>query len=108
MIGYIASILIGLISLHIKNRISFRTLFINLVKMIIPAMSMTVILILINHFITLDLHSVINSIILIAIDTIIGGIIYIGISYKTHLLNDIFGDELISKILKKLTLGKLK
>ena len=50
----------------------------------------------------------INSIILIAIDTIIGGIIYIGISYKTHLLNDIFGDELISKILKKLTLGKLK
>lgn len=108
VIGYIASILIGLISLHIKNRISFRTLFINLVKMIIPAMSMTVILILINHFITLDLHSVINSIILIAIDTIIGGIIYIGISYKTHLLNDIFGDELISKILKKLTLGKLK
>ena len=76
--------------------------------MIIPAMSMTVILILINHFITLDLHSVINSIILIAIDTIIGGIIYIGISYKIHLLNDIFGDELISKILKKLTLGKLK
>lgn len=108
VIGYIASILIGLISLHIKNRISFRTLFINLVKMIIPAMSMTVILILINHFITLDLHSVINSIILIAIDTIIGGIIYIGISYKIHLLNDIFGDELISKILKKLTLGKLK
>lgn len=108
MFGYTVSILIGLVSLHVKDKIKYHELFVNLAKMIIPAVSMVVILLVINHFITLDPRSMTNSIIIIVINAIIGGIIYIGISYKTRLLNDIFGDELVHKILKKLTLGKLK
>ncbi len=108
MIGYTASILIGLISIHISNKIKYRELYINLAKMIIPALTMVVILLIVNHFITLDLTKVSNSIILITIDCLIGGIIYIGISYKTGLLSNILGDDLVHKILKKLTLGKLK
>lgn len=108
MIGYTASILIGLISLHVKDKINYKELFINIGKMIIPAVSMVVILLVLNHFIILDPRSAMNSIIIIVVNAIIGGIIYIGVSYKTNLLSNIFGDELVSKILKKLTLGKLK
>lgn len=108
MIGYTASILIGLISLHVKDKINYKELFINIGKMIIPAVSMVVILLVLNHFIILDPRSAMNSIIIIVVNAIIGGIIYIGVSYKTNLLSNIFGDELVNKILKKLTLGKLK
>lgn len=108
MIGYTASILIGLISLHVKDKINYKELFINMGKMIIPAVSMVVILLVLNHFIILEPRSAMNSIIIIVVNAIIGGIIYIGVSYKTNLLSNIFGDELVSKILKKLTLGKLK
>ena len=108
MIGYTASILIGLICLHIKDKIKYKELFINLVRMIIPAVSMVVCLLILNYFITFDLRVITNSIILMAIDCFVGGIIYIGISYKIGLLSDILGDDLVHKILKKLTLGKLK
>jgi O-antigen/teichoic acid export membrane protein len=108
MIGFTSSILIGLISLKKSDNIKYNKMFKNLGKMMIPAITMTVVLIIINSFIKLDLTSTINSIILIAIDAIIGGIIYIGISYKTNLLYDILGRDQVNKILKKLTFGKFQ
>lgn len=102
-IGYTASILIGLISLSVQDKIKYKQLFSSIGKMIIPACVMVVVLISFNYFLPFNIKSVSGSLLYIILDTIIGGIIYIGISYKFGLMNDILGDDFMNKIIKKLT-----
>lgn len=107
-IGYTASILIGLISLHVQDKIKYRQLFRNIGKMIIPVVVMVIVLLIINSFLPFSPKSVSGSLLIIIINAIIGGIIYMTLSYKLGLLNSILGSEYINKIIKKLTKGKLK
>lgn len=107
-VGYTASILIGLISLNIQEKIKYKQLFMNIGKMILPAFVMVVVLLSINYFLPFDLKTIGGSLLMIVIDALMGGIIYIGLSYKLGLLKSILGSVFINKILKKLTGGKLK
>ena len=69
---------------------------------------MLVVLLIINQFIPLDVYKKFDAIILIIINAIIGGIIYIYLSFKVNIPYQIFGKEYLNKIIKKLTFGKLK
>lgn len=107
IIGFSSSILIGLISLHKQEGINYKETFKILSKTLIPAGTMVITLMIFNYFIKISCVTILGSILKIIINAIIGGVIYIGLSYKLHILDDIFGEEMLKKIIKKLTLGKL-
>ena len=69
---------------------------------------MLVVLLIINKFIPLDVYKKFDAIILIIINAIVGGFIYIYLSFKLNIPYQIFGKEYLNKIIKKLTFGKLK
>jgi hypothetical protein len=68
---------------------------------------MMLVLVLLSLAIKVDLSSRLSCIIYIAINSIIGGLVYIYVSSKMGLLKDIIGQNMIDKIKKKLTFGKL-
>lgn len=103
IIGFFISLVIGLISLKNSEKINFKFMFRIILKSIVPIASMIVILVSMDNLFTIG-----NNFVKIIIYAIIGGIIYIGISYKMGILNELFGREYLNKILKKLTLGKFE
>lgn len=107
IIGFSSSILIGLISLHKKEGIKYKETFNILSKTLIPAITMVVVLVIFNYLVPIDSTTIAKSLLKIIINALIGGTIYIGLSYKLHILDDLFGKEMLNKIIKKLTLGKL-
>lgn len=108
IIGFGTSITIGLIYLHKDAGINYKYTINLLLRTVIPALSMVVVLFVINKFLPFDLYTTSGALIVIVINAIIGALIYIGLSYKLGILDDVFGKEMLNKIIKKLTLGKLK
>lgn len=108
IIGYSVSILIGLSSLKKENHISYRDTISSTFKTMIPAGIMLVLLVIINTFLPFDEFTKMGALITILIDAIIGGIVYIVISWKLGLIEEIIGKTMVNNIIKKLTLGKLK
>ena len=78
-----------------------------LCKIAVPTIAMVVVLTVFNTFFTLDVKSVVNAIITIAANTILGGLTYVFIAYKMQLFDDIFGRAYLKKLIKKLTFGKV-
>lgn len=107
IIGYSVSILIGLHSLKKENNISYKETINAIIKTLVPASVMVVILFILNYFLPFNEFSRMGAILTIIINAIIGGIIYIGISFKIGLMDGIIGRTMINNIIKKLTLGKL-
>ncbi len=107
IIGFGVSVLIGLISLHHTEKIKYTKMIREVLKTMVPATLMVVVLVLFNlfHF-PYDTH--VKAILKIGFYALVGGSIYIGVSYKMGLLDDILGKEMMRKIIKKLTLGKLE
>lgn len=108
IIGFSFSILIGLIFLHKNDGINYHFTLSILSRTLIPALLMVCILVGINYLLPFDTLSISGAIITIFINVLIGAPIYIISSYKLNILNDLFGKEMLNKIIKKLTLGKLK
>ena len=106
MIGFMSSAIYGMYMLHKEDHIKFREMFRIVFKSLIPGFVMVLVLLVINHFITFNIISFKGALLKIIIDAIIGGVIYIGLSYKMHLLQDVLGIDMINRILKKLTFGK--
>ena len=107
IIGYSTSIFIGLYVLKRENNISYKETINAILKTLIPAGVMVVVLFILNHFLPFNELSKMGAIITIIINAIIGGVIYVGISYKIGLLDQIIGKAMMNNIIKKLTLGKL-
>ena len=103
IIGFSISVIVGISSLHRSEGISFRFTLKNMFKSLVPVGAMSLVLILIDKFFVIS-----NNFIHIFIFALIGGFIYIYLSYKMHILNDLFGREGLNRIIKKLTLGKFE
>lgn len=108
IISYALSILFGLRIINKENKISYKETIKTTIKILIPSLTMTIVLLIMNKFINLNPYSKLDSIILILINTIVGAIIYIFLSIKLNLITQVFGKEYIEKLRKKLTKGKLK
>lgn len=107
----ILSISIGLFSLKKEHNFSYREIFITIIKTLIPTCLMIGAVILLNplyEIIGLSVYKKIDAIIIIGISALIGAIIYIFVSYKMKILDDVMGHNYLNKIIKKLTRGKLK
>ena len=99
MIGYLVSIVICIVVLKKKYKISFEDNTKNFVNILFATILMSCGLVLISFVIpTFTVNRVLN-ILIIGIYAIIGMLIYFGITYKTKTIKDIFGDK-INKIFK--------
>ena len=107
-IGYITSIYISLHYIQKEDgfKLNYSSTFKTVFKIILPTICMIVVLILLNKFLNLDVYDKLGSLITIIINAALGAIIYLGISYKTGIIENIFGKEYLNKLIKKLTLGK--
>ena len=107
MIGYSISILIGLLILRKENKYSYTNAFKNILKSLIPGLSMLFVLVLVNHFLPFDAFSKKTAVFNIIIDVIIGAPIYIGLSLKLGLIDEILGRTMFNKLIRKITFGKI-
>jgi O-antigen/teichoic acid export membrane protein len=91
MIGYTISILVGLLILRKENKYSYSSALKNVLKSLIPGLSMLIVLVIVNMFLPFSDFNKGTAIIKIIIDVIIGAPIYIGISIKLGLIDEIIG-----------------
>ena len=108
MIGYSLSIFIGLFTLHRQNHISYKETFKVVLKLIVPLIAMILVVTLLKIIIPFNIASKISCIIYIGICALLGATVFIIISYKMGILTEVFGEKFINKIIKKLTLGRVK
>ena len=106
--GFSISVLIGLVGLRkLDKDIHFGKLVKWFGKTLICGICMIIPLLLLNHFMVIDVTTVAASILKIMLYALIGGPIYIAIAAKFHLFSELLGEETTNKILRKITFGKV-
>ena len=106
--GFSISIIIGLIGLKkIDKDIHFGLLFNWFVKAIICGAVMLAPLLVLNAFNLFDVTTLVGALIKIVVYVIIAAPIYIYMSYRFGLIKDLIGEEMLNKILRKVTFGKM-
>ncbi len=103
IIGYLTSILIGLISLNKECNLSYKYILDILVRLVIPVIIMIIGVNIVSNLINYDVKGKVSCILFIAINGIVGCVLYMYFSYKLGIINKVFGNNLI----KKLTFGKI-
>ena len=105
VIGYILSISISIHYLKKESKdLNFKDTINIFYKVMIAIIAMFITLFIINKFLPFNLYNRMDALIVIVINAIIGGIIYIFVTYKLKVIDYIFGQEMINKIKRKLHL----
>lgn len=107
IIGYNVSMIIVRRDLRKNYQMSFKAMYKMALKLVVPTAFMAGVVLLISHFITFDVTSVAGSILMIAINALAGGIIYIFVAFKMGLFDEAFGRDYMNRLIKKLTFGKV-
>jgi len=100
--GYLISIIIATHDLKKNHNMKFSSTYKMTSLIMIPTITMTFVLLIINKIFTFDTTTRSASLVMIAIEALLGATIYFVISYKLGLFDKILGQEYIDKILKKL------
>ena len=108
ILGYVFSYFYSLTSLKKSMNFSYKEVLKTIKDVLFPIVCMLISLIILNLFIKLPNSSLIKICLVLILYTIIGASVYLGISYKTGLLNDVFGKEYITRLLNKLHLRRKK
>lgn len=106
VLGYVLSYTISLSSLKKQLGFSFKGIIDTIKKSMLPILSMTCVLILVNLFLKLNVSGSIQIFITCLIYALVGGFVYLSISYKIGLLESVFEKEFIDKIFKKLKIRR--
>ena len=107
IIGNLASSIISLTSLSKEHGIKYKETFKVIMQMIIPTIAMIAVVVLLKLVLPINYESKLSCIIYISISSIIGGVIYLVISFKMGIIKQVFGKNMVNKILKKLTFNKI-
>lgn len=102
IIGYIFSYYYALHSLKKELNFSYKEILTTIKDALLPSALMIIVILVLNIFIKFNNLSSITTIIALLIYALLGGITYIGISYKTGLLERTLGKEYLDNILNKL------
>ena len=108
MIGYIIAIVIILVEIKKIEGISYKDTWKMLSKILFAVIVMLIVLFIMSLFISLDTVTRLSSIAVIAIYALVGASIYLYLTYKMGIIKKLFGEEIISKVLKAITFGKYK
>ena len=103
IIGYSLSISIGLIYLKKKENIDYKEAISTIGKDIICAIIMVSVLIILNILLPFNELTIIGASATIGINVICGGAVFIFSAYKMGILTTLFGEEMVRKVVKKLT-----
>lgn len=105
--GYCLSIIIALVSLKKQCKLAYGDTFRLSLKMLIPTIAMMAVVFVLGKIIPVNYASKLSCVLYVAINAIVGAIIYFLISFKIGIIDKVFGKEMVNKILKKLTRGKV-
>ena len=107
IIGFSTSILIGCLSLKKDCKLAYRKTFNVFMKMIVPTVLMILGVLVVGKIMPYDVNSKFSCILYVAVNAIVGAILYIVTAFKMGIINEVFGKDMVNKILKKLTFGKI-
>lgn len=107
-ISYGISIKIGINAMKGIYKFKYKDTIVQIFKSVFCVAVMAIVLIVLNHFLPFNIYSRTSSVCLILIDVVVGGIIFIYLSFKLKIPNHIFNDKDLNKVLKKLTFGKFQ
>ena len=106
LIGYTISFMLPCIFLKKDLKLNYKPTFNIIKKMILPTILMTITLLILNLFLPINSNNFFTMLGIIIIYTLIGGLIFLTMTYKNGALEDVFGKEYINKIIKKMKLKK--
>ena len=107
MIGYSLSIFIALFTLNRQEKLNYKPTLRILLKSLIPLTIMILVVLLTKHFIPLNINSKLSCILYVGVNSLIGGIVYLLISHRLKIGEEVFGKPFLNNIIKKLTLGRV-
>ena len=108
IVGYTISAVTGLLMLRKDYKYSYRVAFNNALKTLIPGLTMLIILSTINYFLPFSDFKRSTALVKIIIDVLVGAPIYIGLSFKIGLIDEIVGRRMFNQVIRKITFGKIK
>ena len=100
LIATMSTVIISIIYMKTKMKISLRISFVSTLKITIASLLMYLALMVLNEFVPVVVDGRLNAILIVALYTFVGGLLYFVITYKS-LFKNIFGEEIINKIFKK-------
>ena len=108
IVGYTISAVTGLLMLRKDYKYSYRGAFNNALKTLIPGLTMLIILSIINYFLPFSDFKRSTALVKIIIDVLVGAPVYIGLSFKIGLIDEIVGRRMFNQVIRKITFGKIK
>lgn len=103
-IGYVLAFTLSLKKLKKEHGLNYKETLGLTKKLMVPTLAMFVVVLLLKWLLPIQYASKISCCIYIGIISIVGGIVYLFLTYKMGLLTKVFGKNTINKIIKKLTL----
>ena len=107
LLGYFVSIFIVFKKLMQREEFRITESIKSLFKISVAVVIMTIVLKVLNLFYEYSYITRLNSVLYITVYTIVGALVYFAITYKMGLINKIFGKQMVSKIVNKITFGKV-
>ena len=106
-IGYFLSIGVSIYYLKKESKdLKFKSTINLTYKILFAVIIMFMVLFILNKVLPFDLYTRSGAMITTIINSIIGAVIYIFITYKLNVINEVFGKEFINKIKNKLHIKK--
>jgi len=101
ILGYLLSFIICLIILKIKYQLNYEMLVKRVIDIICASIFMILILFVVKLFVPIFSTNRLLNLVIIIFYALIGCLSYFAYSYKVKLVQNIFGNQLLSKIFKK-------
>lgn len=106
ILGYVFSYIYSLTSLKRSMNFNYSETLDTIKKVLLPIISMFIVLVILNLFVKLPTNGIMRMCLVLGLYTLLGAFIYLGISYKTGLLYEVFGKDYVDNLLRKLHLKR--
>ena len=102
IIGFLISSNIALSGIKKEHKMDYKETVNTLLKMLVPLGVMILAVYLLGLVLPVNLDDKISCILFILSNALVGGILYVIISWKMNIFKDVFGEETLNKFIKKL------
>lgn len=106
ILGYVFSYIYSLTSLKRGMNFNYSETLDTIKKVFLPITLMSIVLVILNLFVKLPTNGIMRMCLVLGLYTLLGAFVYLGISYKTGLLYEVFGKDYVDNLLRKLHLKR--
>lgn len=106
ILGYVFSYIYSLTSLKRSMNFNYSETLDTIKKVFLPIISMFIVLVILNLFVKLPTNGIMRMCLVLGLYTLLGAFVFLGISYKTGLLYEVFGKDYVDNLLRKLHLKR--